>query len=125
MSFDDMPDLSGGIVVSDAGVTTLDPCAAAVALYNGCSLELTEWATSRLGPQPLITLQQGPANVAWKTKPSTYVICADDKIVHPGLQRLMAKRCTESVEWESGHSPFLSMPDRLAALLTETATSTV
>lgn len=125
LSFEDMPDLSGGIVVSDDGITTLDPSAAAVALYNGCTIELTEWATSRLGPQPLITLQQGPTNVAWKTKPSTYVICANDKIVHPGLQRLMAERCTESVEWDSGHSPFLSMPDRLAALLSDLVTSKV
>ena len=125
LSFDGMPDLSTGIAVSDDGITTLDPAAAAVALYNGCTVEMTEWATSKLGPQPLVTLQQGPTNVAWREKPSTYVICADDKIVHPGLQRLMAKRCTESVEWNSGHSPFLSMPDRLVGLLTDLATSTV
>ncbi len=105
LSFDGMPDLSTGIAVSDDGMTTLDPAAAAVALYNGCTVEMTEWATSKLGPQPLVTLQQGPTNVAWREKPSTYVICADDKIVHPGLQRLMAKRCTESVEWNSWALP--------------------
>jgi pimeloyl-ACP methyl ester carboxylesterase len=121
LSFDDMPDLSSAIAVSEDGVTTLDPSAAAVALYNGCSAEMTEWATSRLGPQPLVTLQQGPTKVAWREKSSTYLICADDKIVHPGLQRLMAERCTESVEWDSGHSPFLSMPDRLAVMLRDLA----
>ena len=69
-----------------------------------------------------MTLQQGPNNVAWREKPSHICdTCADDKIVHPGLQRLMAERCTRSVEWESGHSPFLSMPDRLAVLLGDVA----
>jgi pimeloyl-ACP methyl ester carboxylesterase len=125
LSFDEMPDLSSAISVSEGGVTTLDPSGAANALYNGCSTELTEWAISKLGPQPLVTLVQSPISVAWKEKPSTYVICADDKIVHPGLQRLMAERCTRSLEWESGHSPFLSMPDRLVTLLRDLASSIV
>jgi pimeloyl-ACP methyl ester carboxylesterase len=117
LSFDGMPDLSNGIKVSGDGVTTIEASVAAAALYNGCSTELIEWAISKLGAQRIDSLQQGPLEVAWREKPSTYVICADDKIVHPGLQRLMAKRCTESVEWESGHSPFLSMPGRLVSLL--------
>jgi pimeloyl-ACP methyl ester carboxylesterase len=125
LSFDDMPDLSSAISISEDGVTTLDPSSAAIALYNGCSNELTEWACSNLGPQPMVTLQQGPKSVAWREKPSTYVVCADDKIVHPGLQRLMAERCTAAVEWDSGHSPFLSMPDRLVMLLRDLASSIV
>jgi pimeloyl-ACP methyl ester carboxylesterase len=121
LSFDEMPDLGAGIQVSDDGIITLEPSVAAAALYNGCSTELTDWALSKLGPQSADSLQQSPTNVAWREKPSTYVICTDDKIVHPGLQHLMAKRCTETIEWESGHSPFLSMPDRVASLLTDFA----
>lgn len=117
LSFDDMPDISAGISVSDDGVISLEPSIAAAALYNGCGQELTEWAMSKLGPQTIESMQQSPAVVAWREKPSTYVVCSDDKIVHPGLQRIMAKRCTESLEWESGHSPFLSMPDRVVELL--------
>jgi pimeloyl-ACP methyl ester carboxylesterase len=121
LSFDDMPDITAGIRVSDDGVITLDPAIAAVALYNGCGPELTKWAMSKLGPQTAESLQQTPTAVAWRQKPSTYVVCSNDKIVHPGLQRVMAKRCTESLEWDSGHSPFLSMPDRLADLLQQLA----
>jgi pimeloyl-ACP methyl ester carboxylesterase len=121
LSFDDMPDLSAGIKVSDDGIIAFEPSVAAVALYNGCSTELTDWAVSKLGSQKADSLQQSPTKVAWREKHSVYVICANDKIVHPGLQRIMAKRCTETVEWESGHSPFLSMPDRVASLLCDLA----
>ena len=47
----------------------------------------------RLGPQPLVALQQSPNAISWRAKPTTYVVCTDDMIVHPDLQRLMAKRC--------------------------------
>jgi pimeloyl-ACP methyl ester carboxylesterase len=121
LSFDDMPDLSAGLSVSDDGVITLEPSIAAAALYNGCGVELTEWAMSKLGPQRMESMQQGPTAVAWREKPAIYVVCSADKIVHPGLQRVMAKRCTESLEWDSGHSPFLSMPDRVVDLLLQLA----
>src|ERR1700722_10996420 len=121
LSFDDMPDISAGISVSDDGVISLEPSIAAAALYNGCRQELTKWAMSKLGPQRMESLQQSPTAVAWREKHSTYVVCSDDRIVHPGLQRVMAERCTESFEWDSGHSPFLSMPDRLVELLQQLA----
>jgi hypothetical protein len=77
------------------------------------------WAVSRLGPQPRVTLQQAPNAVAWRAKQSTYVVCTDDMAVHPGLQRIMARRCGSAVEWPTGHSPFLCRPDLVARLLTD------
>jgi len=38
------------------------------------------------------------------------------------LQRLMAARCTTSVEWDTAHSPFLNRPDLVAGLLIGLAT---
>jgi hypothetical protein len=55
------------------------------------------------------------------TTPSTYVVCSEDRGVHPELQRIMAKRCNESVEWPTAHSPFLNRPDLVADLLIEFA----
>ena len=52
-----------------------------------------------------------PQEIVWRTKPSTYVVCAEDQGVHPDLQRIMARRCTETVEWQLGHSPFANRPD--------------
>jgi pimeloyl-ACP methyl ester carboxylesterase len=59
--------------------------------------------------------------VAWRTTPSTYVVCANDLAIHPDLQRLLAKRCTASVEWPVGHSPFLSAPGLVTDLVAELA----
>jgi pimeloyl-ACP methyl ester carboxylesterase len=117
------PDLSSGFIPDNQGVITLDPSAAKACLYNDCDPETVEWALARLGPQPLVTLQQKPASVAWRAKPSTYVVCANDLAIHPDLQRILAKRCTHSTEWDSDHSPFLSQPDRLAELLRDLAVS--
>jgi hypothetical protein len=43
----------------------------------------------------------------------------EDLVVHPDLQRILAKRCTSSVEWPTDHSPMLSRPDLVGSLLAE------
>ena len=55
--------------------------------------------------------------MARRTKPSTYLFCADDQAIHPGLQRILARRCIAAVEWPTGHAPFLARPDLVAGLL--------
>lgn len=117
------PDLASGVMVDDKGYATVDPAAAAACLYNHCDAESVQWALDRLGPQPFVTLDQTPKRVAWRVKPSTYVVCTDDFAIHPDLQRILAARCTTSVEWDSDHSPFLSHPDLLGGFLVDLATS--
>jgi pimeloyl-ACP methyl ester carboxylesterase len=117
------PDLSAGIIRTDPGMVSLEPSVAAACLYNACDPDTANWALDRLGPQPIVTLRQAPTTVAWRVKPSTYVVCANDQTIHPDLQRIMAQRCTGYTEWDSDHSPFLSQPDRLAALLIDLAVS--
>jgi pimeloyl-ACP methyl ester carboxylesterase len=115
------PNLGQGFIVAEDNTVTLDRQVAARCLYNDCDEEVTAWALDRLGPHPLGNLQQEPATIAWNSKPSTYVVCADDFGVHPDLQRVLAKRCATTVEWPTGHSPFLSDPRRVIGLLAEEA----
>jgi len=49
--------------------------------------------------------------------PTTYVVCSADRAVPPAAQRRMAARCDGSLEWPTDHSPFLTRPAELAALL--------
>ncbi len=121
LSYEGRPDLGSGLIGSPDGSVILDPSAAATCLYNHCDEQTVAWALERLGPQPLVTLQQAPAAVAWRSRPSTYIVCRDDMIVHPDLQRIMARRCGSVVEWESDHSPFLCRPELVAGLLVELA----
>jgi pimeloyl-ACP methyl ester carboxylesterase len=117
ISHDAPPDLSRAVIPDDGGMVTLEPTLAAECLYNQCDPETAAWAVGHLGPHPLTTLQQAPLAVAWMSKTSTYAVCADDLAIHPGLQRIMAARCTRTVEWDSDHSPFLSHPDLVIRLL--------
>ena len=49
--------------------------------------------------------------VAWRTKPSWYIVGGNDKAVHPELQRFCAKRMgAATVELKSSHVPMLSQP---------------
>jgi pimeloyl-ACP methyl ester carboxylesterase len=49
--------------------------------------------------------------VAWKSKPSWYIVANNDRTVHPELQRFVAKRMGASVHAvDSSHVPMLSHP---------------
>jgi pimeloyl-ACP methyl ester carboxylesterase len=110
-------ELAAGFVTGPGDTVTLDPDVARACLYHDCDPATADWAIARLGPQPLLSLRQQPWAVAWRTKPSTYVVCANDQAIHPVLQRILARRCITAVEWPTGHAPFLSRPDLLAGLL--------
>ena len=60
-------------------------------------------------------------HAAWKGKPSTYLVCTDDRSTSVGLQRAHAARATSSADLPTGHHPFLSRPqpvaDRVAEIL--------
>ena len=54
----------------------------------------------------------GANDIAWKSKPSWYVLATRDHTVHPDLQRWVSKRMGATVtEVESSHVPMLSHPD--------------
>jgi pimeloyl-ACP methyl ester carboxylesterase len=117
LSHQGRPDLSAGFISGPGGTVILDPEVARACLYHDCDTATADWALARLGPQPLSSLRQPPRAVAWRSRLSTYVVCSDDQASHPGLQRIFARRCSETVEWDTGHCPFLSHPALVAQLL--------
>ena len=55
--------------------------------------------------------EQSHDGVAWKTKPSWSIVAAEDRTVHPDLERFAAKRMgATTVELRSSHVPMLSQP---------------
>lgn len=48
---------------------------------------------------------------------STYVLCNQDRAVHPEHQRIMANRCSTIVEIDSDHSPFIDDPATIANII--------
>ncbi len=121
LSHEGRPSLADGWVNHPDGTTTLTPAGAAVCLYNDCDADTIEWAVAHLGPQPMANLGQTPSAVAWRQRPSTYVVCSDDQAIHPALQHVLADRCTQSRVWPTGHSPFASRPGLVSGLLADLA----
>ena len=81
--------------------------------------DLAAWATARLCPQPVLPQQTPLWPRASEALPRHYIVCDNDQTIPPAYQRQMAARLPETCRHSlpSGHSPFLSMPDRLADLL--------
>ncbi|HEU5026051.1 MAG TPA: alpha/beta hydrolase [Spirillospora sp.] len=74
-------------------------------------------AASHLRPMAPPFAQQSPNAVAWKTIPSTYVVCTQDRATAVGVQRTLGTRAAHVHELPSSHSAFLSHPDRLAEII--------
>lgn len=86
-------------------------------LYPQCPAAATA-SLARVRPVSRGLFRERPGSVAWRQRPASYVVCADDRMVEPALQRVMAHRCSRDVrEWSSDHSPQASHPDEVVALL--------
>ena len=105
----------------DGDVVTLEPGGAIAAFYHDCGDAVARDAVARLRPQAIGALSGTARAAAWRQKPSTYVVCTDDRALSPALQRSAAARVRDVVEVDASHSPFLSRPDALADLLRQLA----
>lgn len=67
------------------------------------------WATQMV-PDPDL-FQQKAEGVAWRSKPSWYIVANNDRTVHPELQRAAAQRMgAKTFDVDSSHVPMLSRP---------------
>jgi pimeloyl-ACP methyl ester carboxylesterase len=95
------------------------------AFMQDCDGATVAEALERVTRQPLAVFGQPPRTVAWHEKPSTYVVCAEDRATPPEAQREFARRADSVVELPTGHHPMLSWPGMLARVLAEAASGAV
>src|SRR5215204_7323165 len=67
------------------------------AFMQDCDEEAVAGALERLTRQPLAAFAQSPRAVAWREKPSTYVVCAEDRATPPDAQRGYARRAGKEI----------------------------
>jgi len=68
------------------------------------------WATHF--PPAADLLSRNAPGIAWRSKPSWYIVATKDRTVQPELQRFVAKRMgATTYEVDSSHVPMLSHPD--------------
>jgi pimeloyl-ACP methyl ester carboxylesterase len=59
---------------------------------------------------------------AWQTKPSWYLVTADDHMIPPAQQRAMSERAKATVtETPGNHAVYVSQPATVAAVITQAA----
>jgi pimeloyl-ACP methyl ester carboxylesterase len=85
--------------------------------YNDVEVLTTNCAVAQLGYQRYAAMYQELTEAAWKTVPSTYVICEQDNAIPVAAQEVMAKHADEVLRMRTSHSPFLSQPEALARLI--------
>jgi pimeloyl-ACP methyl ester carboxylesterase len=84
-------------------------------LHDVTDPALRAGAWDRVTPQSIAAFGAPTTREAWRGRESTYLVCADDRSTSLELQRFHAQRATHAVELPTGHHPFLSRPDLVAA----------
>ena len=80
------------------------------------------WATHYAPAADLFQQQQKVDGIAWKSKPSWFIVAKADRTVHPDLQRFVAKRMgATTVEANSSHVIMLSQPDLVIDVIRKAA----
>lgn len=101
-------------------------------LFNDVDVEEAQWA-EELRVVHSTTAQFTPLNVekvAWRALQVTYIVCENDQALPPFVQDAMIERIEKEgvpvnkFRIAASHSPFLSMPDKVAQIVQEVARQT-
>lgn len=101
------------------GTTSIRPERAREVFYADCTEAESRRATSLLVPQQPGHGRGIPERAAWEEIKSTYLRCEQDRALSPALQERMARRCTNAVNLDASHSPFISRASQLAGLIVD------
>ena len=111
------------IDVDENLISEVKKSSAIPAFYGDVDPKLAKASMELLRPFPIVSGSQGIGE-AWREKYSTYIVCQEDKAIPPELQYVMAKKADRIIEWQCGHSPFLSKPKLVIDFLLNLASST-
>jgi pimeloyl-ACP methyl ester carboxylesterase len=108
-----------GQVVRADGTVIWTAEAARRAFYHDCPPPVAVAAAARLRPQAMTPLWERCPLARLPEVPATYILCQDDRVTPPEWARrhVPDRLGVVPLELPRGHSPFLSRPEVLAALL--------
>jgi pimeloyl-ACP methyl ester carboxylesterase len=106
---------------SDLGddVWIVGPKTATELFFHDAPADLAAWATQQLRPQSYRIMNEPSPLAEWPKVPSDYIVCRDDRATNPEWGRRAAhdRLGVDAVEIDGAHSPFITRPAELAALL--------
>jgi pimeloyl-ACP methyl ester carboxylesterase len=85
--------------------------------FNGVSDADAAAAVAALEPQSFASTTDALRAAAWKDVPSTYVVSERDNAIPVAAQEMLAARAGAVHRLDAGHSPFLSHPDEVVAII--------
>ncbi len=117
------PEMNALLTFRDDGLVDLDAEADVKLSLQQAPKEAVDFFLENAGkPMSLHGMDGSVTGAAWRTIPSTYVVCTEDRSLRPEAQLVWAKtRATDFVEWPSDHCPQHSHPDWVAELLADLA----
>jgi len=100
-------------------VWMVGPNTATELFFHDATPEVAAWAVARLRAQSYQVSNEPSPLRRWPKVESAYVVCGDDRALNPAWARTAARDRlgVEPVEIDGSHSPFMTRPDELAALL--------
>jgi pimeloyl-ACP methyl ester carboxylesterase len=99
------------------GGRTIVPANPEHVFYNDCPPEVAAAAAARIQRMNRECFVQPIHQAAWHDIPSTYVVCERDNAIPVFAQDNLAQRAGSVRRLDADHSPFLSMPDEVVAIL--------
>lgn len=102
------------------GLITINPDTAHPIFYGDCSADDFDWVKPRLVAEPARpSFSKLHLSARFESVPRSYIRCTQDRAISIQLQDIMVAKqpCQQVATLDASHSPFLSMPDKLAAAL--------
>jgi pimeloyl-ACP methyl ester carboxylesterase len=108
------------LVKDSQGFLTLPPAALAEDFAQDVPADEAAVMAVTQGPLQVKALSEKVTVAAWKTRPSYYIVSANDRIIPPDLERAMARKIGAKVTTlPTSHVPHRSRPADVAAVIVE------
>lgn len=101
------------------GVWMVGPHTATEVFFHDAPPDMAAWAVARLRPQSYSVMNETTPLERWPDVPLHSIVCRDDRAFDPDWLRAAARERLgiEALEIDGGHSPFMTRPAELAALI--------
>ncbi|MVM31155.1 alpha/beta fold hydrolase [Spirosoma sp. HMF4905] len=107
---------------AEGGFISLTKEGVTKAFANDLSAQEQELVFSVQQPTSPEVFKGVASKVAWKQKPSWYIVASEDKTINPDLERLMAQRAkAKTTTLKSSHVAMLSKPNQVLEVILEAA----
>lgn len=112
------------VVKSPDGYLTLPADAVASDFAQDVPKSESSLIAATQGPVRAANFEQKVSVAAWSSKPSWYIVAANDRMIDPGAERALAKKIhAKTTELKTSHVPMVSNPQAVAKVILDAAKS--